>query len=242
MKLKLLVLCLTIGLFAFGTGVNAQDASEPGAKGAGAPNIDFTPIINAIIGKIDNKDAQALLCKKADVSKGIVTLRSFAGAGCQNVPVIGAVAAVLCEGYKDADGPYESSTCAKNNPYKTADAGVEALQAHLDVGTNANKIFCGSHTFTSPNLKKIAAACPGKEPVCKTDKDCKSGETCVEGKCEAKAPGKCTPACNADIGETCVKGKCTVVCNTTCASGETCRFVKSQKKNGCCTAGGKCHY
>lgn len=116
--------------------------------------------------------------------------------------------------------------------------------AQCDKGQKCVKGLCkaSSGGCTKNSDCSSGKACINKQcAACTKDGQCDSGKVCTNGQCTAPS-GKCSPACNAAIGETCVKGKCAVVCNTTCAAGETCRFVKAQNKNGCCTSGGKCHY
>ena len=48
-----------------------------------------------------------------------------------------------------------------------------------------------------------------RKKSCKTDKDCKSGQICVSGKCQPvkpPSPGGCDPKCTE--GQTCNNGKC----------------------------------
>jgi hypothetical protein len=81
-----------------------------------------------------------------------------------------------------------------------------------------------------------------RKKSCKTDKDCKSGQTCNGGKCQSPASG-----CNSDkdcaSGQTCNGGKCQSPasgCNTDkdCASGNTCVNGQCQPvvpSSGCST-------
>jgi peptidoglycan-associated lipoprotein len=87
-----------------------------------------------------------------------------------------------------------------------------------------------------------SAGCPTKKPgQCKTDKDCKAGEKCVAGKCQACATDKdCGP------GKTCLNGTCRPkpgYCNTTkeCPDGKVCRdhLCQACQKDTECPSG-KC--
>lgn len=84
-----------------------------------------------------------------------------------------------------------------------------------------------------------------RKKSCKTDKDCKSGQTCNGGKCQPVAPP--ASGCNTDkdcaSGNTCQQGKCKSVSkkntgdhcanNSECAS-DACGYVTNDSVRQCC--------
>ncbi|MBO4351593.1 MAG: sel1 repeat family protein [Proteobacteria bacterium] len=60
--------------------------------------------------------------------------------------------------------------------------------------------------------------------MCKTDADCRYGNTCSKGACFPKnEPAKCQEATDCSYGEICLYGECSAFCHNTCADGKTCQ-------------------